>query len=329
MHHALVDGIASVQVLETLFSPDPGGGDPVERRTLDPMPAPSGVRLLAESVIERTLVPEALGAVAGAVTHPRRTAGTAVRTAAGVAGLARAVIQPAPDTPYNAPVGPERAFSWQRESLDEVKAVKDALGGSVNDVVLTAVAGALDRDLRRRGGHPGDGEMYAFVPVSLRGDSGDGKLGNEVSGLKVALPLGVDDPVERFARVHGTMDALKGSPQALGASAAVDVTGLVSEATFEALAPVGDLQRYTNLVITNVPGPRRTLYFLGHELEDVFPFVPLGANLALGVAVVSYADTLGFGFSADPRTVPDVDQMAPALHDSLAELAAAAASRAG
>ena len=160
-------------------------------------------------------------------------------------------------------------------------------------MVLTAVAGALDRDLRRRGGHPGADEMYAFVPVSLRGDSGDGQLGNEVSGLKVALPLGEDDPLERFARVHQTMEALKGSPQALGASAAVGATGLVSAAAFEAMSPVGDVQRYANLVITNVPGPPDPLYFLGRELEDVFPFVPLGANLAMGVAVVSYAGTLG------------------------------------
>ncbi len=324
MHHALVDGIASVQVLETLFSSDPDGDHEVERRTQEPNPAPSPLRMLAESVVERTLAPEALGAMAGAVRHPRRTAGAVVKGAAGVAGLARAALRPAPDTPYNTPVGPARSFAWQRESLDQVKAVKDALGGSVNDVVLTAVAGALDRDLRRRGGHPGDGEMYAFVPVSLRADSGDGRLGNEVSGLKVALPLGEDDPRERFARVHQTMEALKGSPEALGASAAVGATGLVSAAAFEAIAPVGDIQRYANLVITNVPGPSNPLYFLGRELEDVFPFVPLAANLAMGVAVVSYAGTLGFGFSADPDGVPDVHELAPALHDSLAELAAVA-----
>jgi len=328
MHHALVDGIASVQVLETLFSPDPGGDQHVEARRLEPKPAASPVRMVAESLVERTLAPEALGAVAGAVTHPRRTAGSVVKGAAGVAGLARAALRPAPDTPYNEPVGPQRSFAWQRESLDQVKAVKDALGGSVNDVVLTAVAGALDRDLRRRGGHPGKDEMYAFVPVSLRADSGDGQLGNEVSGLKVALPVGEDDPLERFARVHETMEALKGSPQALGARAAVDATGLVSAAAFEALSPIGDVQRYANLVITNVPGPPDPLYFLGRKLEDVFPFVPLGANLAMNVAVVSYAGTLGFGFSADPESVPDVNELAPALHESLAELVAASRSTA-
>jgi diacylglycerol O-acyltransferase len=186
------------------------------------------------------------------------------------------------------------------------------------------VTGALRRDLERRGADPGHTEIFAFVPVSLRSDDGSGELGNEVSGLKVALPLDEPDPLERFARVHATMDELKTSPQALGASAAVESTGLVSPALFQTLAPVGDVQRYTNLVITNVPGPRKPLYLLGRELEDVFPFVPLAANLAVGVAVVSYVDTLGFGFSADPDVVPGVERLAPALRESMAELAAAA-----
>lgn len=323
MHHALVDGIASVQVLETLFSADPEG-ERVQPREMDPKPAPSGARLLAESVVERTLAPEALGALVGAVTHPRRTAESAVRTAAGLAGLAKAASTQAPSSPYNQPVGPDRSFAWQRESLGDVKKIKDALDGSVNDVVLTAVAGTLRCDLERRGADPDGTELFAFVPVSIRSDDGSDELGNEVSGLKVALPIDEPDPLRRFARVHDAMDKLKGSPQALGASAVVESTGLVAPAVFESLAPAGGLQRYTNLVITNVPGPAHKLYLLGRELEDVFPFVPLAANLAFGVAVVSYADTLGFGFSADPKAVPDVAEMAPALHESLGELAAAA-----
>ena len=214
----------------------------------------------------------------GAVRHPRRTAGSVVKGAAGVAGLARAALRPAPDTPYNTPVGPARSFSWQRESLDEVKAVKDALGGSVNDVVLTAVAGALDRDLRRRGGHPGDGEMYAFVPVSLRADSGDGQLGNEVSGLKVALPLG------RTIRSSGSRACTRPWMRSRAARRRWEPAPRSTPPAScrprpsSRWPPVGDVQRYVNLVITNVPGPSAPLYFLGRELEDVFPFVPLGAS---------------------------------------------------
>ncbi len=323
MHHALVDGIASVQVLEKLFSASPDG-DPIEAREMRPRPVPSKLRMAVESLVERTLVPEALGLAKDAVTDPKGTAESAVRTAAGLVGLGRAAIKQAPSTPYNSSVGPARSFSWQRESMTDVKALKDALGGSVNDVVLTTMAAALGADLRWRGVDTDDLEIYAFIPVSMRSDDGKGELGNKVSGLKVALPVGEGDPLERFARVHAAMDELKSSPQAIGASAAVDSTGLVPAALFEAVAAVGDIQRYVNTVITNVPGPSNKLYLLGRELEDVFGFVPLAANLAMNTAVVSYVDKIGFGFCADPSIVADVDRMAPALHAAFEELATAA-----
>ena len=324
MHHALVDGIASVQVLEQLFSANPDGDETIEARDIGPRPAPSKLRLTIESLVERTLVPEAVGLAKGAVTDPKGTAESAVRTAAGLIGLGRAAIKQAPATPYNKPVGPARSFAWQRESMSDVKALKDALGGSVNDVVLTTMAATLGSDLRERGVDTAGLEIYAFIPVSVRSDDGTGDLGNKVSGLKVALPVGERDPLERFARVHAAMDELKSSPQALGASAAVDSTGLVPAALFEAVAGVGDIQRYVNTVITNVPGPRNKLYLLGRELEDVFGFVPLAGNLAMNTAIVSYVDKIGFGFCADPSVVPNVDHMAPALHVAFEELAAAA-----
>lgn len=324
MHHALVDGIASVQVLEQLFSASPDGDETIEARETKRRPAPSKLRMTIEALVERTLVPEAVGLVTGAVTDPKGTAESAVRTAAGLVGLGRAAVKQAPSTPYNHPVGPARSFSWQRESMTDVKALKDALGGSVNDVVLTVMAAALGSDLRGRGMETDGLEIYAFIPVSVRSDDGKGELGNKVSGLKVALPMGVGDPLERFARVHEAMGELKSSPQALGASTAVDSTGLVPAALFEAVAGIGDIQRYVNTVITNVPGPRKKLYFLGRELEDVVGFVPLAANLAMNTAVVSYTDKIGFGFCADPSIVADVDRMAPALHAAFEELAGAA-----
>jgi len=324
MHHALVDGIASVQVLEQLFSADPDGDETIEARDIGPRPAPSKLRLAVESLVERTLVPEAVGLAKDAITDPKGTAESAMRTAAGLVGLGRAAIKQAPPTPYNHPVGPSRSFSWQRESMSDVKALKDALGGSVNDVVLTAMAATLGADLRGRGLDTDGLEIYAFIPVSVRSDDGKGDLGNKVSGLKVALPVGEGDPRERFSRVHAAMDELKSSPQALGASAAVDSTGLVPAALFEAVSGIGNIQRYVNTVITNVPGPRNKLYLLGRELEDVFGFVPLAANLAMNTAVVSYDDKICFGFCADPSIVEDVDRMAPALHTAFEELAEAA-----
>ncbi len=323
MHHALVDGIASVKVLELLLDSSPDVPDPVKPVDSEPKPTPSAAQLLSGAMLERAYVPEVMGAVAGAVTSPRRTASGAVRTAAGLAGLARAAVSQAPHTPYNASVGPHRSFSWQRESLDDVKAIKNALGGSVNDVVLATVAGALRTDMQRLGTDTEGLELFAFVPVSVRQeDGGDGVQGNEVSGLKVPLPVGEPDALERFNSVHEDMQGLKESPQVFGASAVMDSSGLLPAGLLERLTPLGDSQRYVNLVITNVPGPKEKLYLLGRELEDVFPFVPLGVNFGLGVAVVSYDDTLGFGFSADPDVVEDPQELPRALHAALADLGA-------
>ncbi len=322
MHHALVDGIASVKVLEALLDSSPKRRDRVKRVDSEAKPEPSGAELLAGAMLERAYVPEVLGAISKAVTSPRRTASGALRTAAGLAGLARAAVDQAPTTPYNASVGPHRSFSWQRESLADVKAIKDALGGSVNDVVLATVAGALRTDMQRLGADTEGVELFAFVPVSVR--KGDATEGNEVSGLKVALPVGEPDALERFNAVHEEMKGLKESPQVFGASAVMDSTGLLPAGLLERLTPLGDSQRYANLVITNVPGPKEKLYLLGRELEDVFPFVPLGVNFGLGVAVVSYTDTLGFGFSADPDVVEDPQELPRALHAALADLAAQA-----
>jgi len=325
MHHALVDGIASVKVLEALLDSSPENDDPVQPREWVPKPTPSSAELLAGAVLERVFAPELLGSVARAVTSPRNTATSAARTLAGVAGLARAAASQAPHTPYNAPVGPHRSFVWQRESLTDIKAIKDALDGSVNDVVLATVAGALRTDLERRGADTDGPELFAFVPVSIReDDGGDGILGNAVSGLKVPLPVGEADTVERFTRVHDAMQGLKESPQVFGASAIMDSTGLVPAGLLELLTPLGDSQRYVNLVITNVPGPADKLYLLGRELEDVFPFVPLAANFGLGVAVVSYAERMCFGFSADPDVVDELYELPLALHAALADLAKAA-----
>lgn len=320
MHHALVDGIASINVLETLLDAEPVPADASDTDEWRPQPGPSTVRLLADAAFERAMPPELARSLFQAVKSPRRTAGDAVRTVAGAAGLARAAATPAPPSPYNAPVGPHRRLSWQRESLDDLKAMKNALSGSLNDVVLAGVAGALGRHLRRRGEDTAGMELFAFVPVSVRGGDDDAG-GNEVSGLKVPLPVGVEEPGERFRRVHEAMDELKESAQVDGAKALIEATGLAPHGVLERLSGVASLQRFVNLVVTNVPGPQQALYLQGRPLEDIFPFVPLGGNLGLGVVIVSYLDRIAFGFSGDPDIVPDLDHLPGDLHASFAELA--------
>ena len=324
MHHAIVDGIASVDVLNTIFDSDPDAGDGPAKKPWEPEPGPSGVRLLAEGALERAAPPEVIRSVVSAVRSPRQAVTRAAGTVAGIGAAARAALSPAPPTPYNAPVGPHRRFTWQTESLADVKAIKDGLDGSLNDVVLTVVAGALGRHLRRRG-HDVDGlELQVFVPVALRSSSGDDGAGNEVSGLKVPLPVGITDPLERFRTISATMDELKDSTQVMALRAGVEASVLAPFALSEQGSRLGYSQRYINLVVTNVPGPQEQLYLLGRELEAIYPLVPLGGNLGLGVTIVSYAGSIFFGFTADAEIVPDVGELPGFLHASLIELAEAA-----
>ena len=313
-----------VDVLNTIFDSDPDAGDEPASEPWEPEPGPSGVRLLAEGALERAAPPEVVRSLWSAVRAPRETVTRAAGTMAGIGAAARAALSPAPPTPYNAPVGPHRRFTWQTESLDEVKAIKDALEGSLNDVVLTVVAGALGRHLRRRG-HDVDGlELQVFVPVALRSSSEDDGAGNEVSGLKVPLPVGITDPLERFKAISATMDELKDSTQVMALRAGVEASVLAPFAVSEQGSRLGYSQRYINLVVTNVPGPQEKLYLLGRELEAIYPLVPLGGNLGLGVTIVSYASRIFFGFTADAEILPDVVELPGYLHASLTELGEAA-----
>jgi WS/DGAT/MGAT family acyltransferase len=323
-HHTLVDGIASVSVMQTLFDAERDPQGQPEPRTWAPQRGPSRARLIAGAAAERAAPPELIDSLGTLVRQPRKAA---ERTAGAVAGLGtvvgRGALRFAPRGPYNRKVGPHRRFAWQSEALDDFKAVKDALEGSLNDVVLAAVAGALGAHLRGRGEETAGLELQVFVPVALRSSSGE-DTGNEVSGLRVPLPVGMTDPIERFERINAAMQELKDSAEVLAGSTVIELSGFAPPAVGDRLSQLGDVQRYVNLVVTNVPGPSSTLYLLGRELEAVFPLVPLGANLGLGVAIVSYAGGIFFGFTSDPEIVPDVGALPSLLHEALEELVEAA-----
>ena len=323
-HHTLVDGMASVAVIQTIFDSEPEPASSPGPRSWKPRRGPSRASLLAGAAAERAVPPELVSSVGTLVRHPQKAA---MRTAGALAGLGtvvgRGALRFAPRGPYNRKVGPHRRFAWQSEALDDFKAVKDALEGSLNDVVLATVAGALGAHLRARGEETAGLELQVFVPVALR-SSEDSDTGNEVSGLRVPLPVGMTDPIERFQRINAAMQELKDSAEVVAGSTVIELSGLAPPAVGDRLSQIGDVQRYVNLVVTNVPGPPSRLYLLGRPLEAVFPLVPLGANLGLGVAIVSYAGGIYFGFTSDPDIVPDVDELPSLLHSSLEEMAEAA-----
>jgi WS/DGAT/MGAT family acyltransferase len=241
-------------------------------------------------------------------------------------------LNPAPRTPLNVPIGPHRRFENVRASLDDFKTIKNALGGTVNDVVLTVVAGALRRFLQHRGLDVRGLELKAMVPMSIRAESERGALGNRVTAMAAPLPVYEEDPVVRLQIVREAMKDVKESKQAVGADMIMQLSGFAPPTILGQAARLQAQQRFVNLLVTNVPGPQFALYSRGHRLLDVFPMAPLGANQALGIAVMSYNGQLGFGLLADFDALPDLGVVAEGLEKSIAELLAeaeAAAARAG
>jgi WS/DGAT/MGAT family acyltransferase len=326
-HHALVDGVSGIDIMSILFDTkaEPDAQPPAEEKRWLPAPTPSRAQLLAEALFERATVPAEIARGARALVRgPRRIAGAAVGSAAGVGSMVRAGLRPAPKTPYNERIGPHRRFTWVRMQLSDVKAIKNSLGGTVNDVMLATVAGALGRHLRRRGVDVAGLELKAMVPVSVRSEEARGALGNQVAAMMAPLPVGLDDAVERMERISDSMAHLKSGGQAVGAQVLTELTGFAPPNIMSQAARVVARQRMFNLVVTNVPGPQFALYMMGRKLEGLFPMVPLAPNQALGIAIMSYNGTINFGLVGDFDLMSDLDELADDLHASLAQLADAA-----
>jgi diacylglycerol O-acyltransferase / wax synthase len=326
-HHALVDGISGVDIATVLFdtSPNPAGIAPERQRA--PRPLPTDAQLLADALLERATAPaEIARSVRAALRGPRQVAAKLGAAAYGLGAVARAGLRSAPSSPLNVRIGPHRRFTWVRGDLQQFKAVKNALGGTVNDVVLAAVAGALGRYLHRRDEPIDDTVLRAMVPVSVRADVERGALGNRVAAMWAGLPIGETDPIKRLERVSGEMSGVKESGQAIGAQVLTELTGFAPPTIMAQAARLSARQRMFNLVVTNVPGPQFPLYMLGRRLQEMFPMVPLAGNQALGIAIMSYDGQLNFGLNADYDALGDVELLAQDLTDAIAELLQAAAT---
>jgi diacylglycerol O-acyltransferase len=323
-HHALVDGVSGIDIMSVLFDtkPAPDAPPPAESKRWLPGPTPSRAQLLGEALYERATVPaEIVRGVRAMVRGPRRIAESAVGSLGGVGAMVRAGLRPAPKTPYNERIGPHRRFTWVRMQLADVKAIKDALGGTVNDVMLATVTGALGRHLRRRGVDTTDMELKAMVPVSVRPQEARGALGNQVAAMMAPLPVGIEDPKARMERISEAMSHLKSGGQAVGAQVLTELTGFAPPNIMSQASRVVARQRMFNLVVTNVPGPQFPLYMMGHQLDGLFPMVPLAPNQALGIAIMSYNGTINFGLVGDFDLMSDLEELADDLSAALDELA--------
>ncbi len=330
-HHALVDGVSGVDIATVLFdaSPDPMPVAPPEHEWIA-RPLPSDTQLLADALLERATVPaEIVRGVRATLRGPRHVAGRVGRALGGLGAMTRAGLQAAPPSPFNVRIGPHRRFTWVRSELSDFKAVKNALGGTVNDVVLAAVAGALGRYMRMHGEPTEDVALRAMVPVSVRADIERGALGNKVAAMWASLPVGLTDPIERLHTISAAMDGLKDSGQAVGAQVLTELSGFAPPTIVAQAARLQARQRLFNLVVTNVPGPQLPLYVLGRELEGLYPMVPLAENTALGIAIMSYNGQLNFGLVSDYDALRDLETLAEELRSTIEELVAAAGLGAG
>ncbi|MDH3202217.1 MAG: wax ester/triacylglycerol synthase family O-acyltransferase [Myxococcales bacterium] len=317
-HHCMVDGVAGVQLLEALLqvTPDAAVREPADWQA---RPAPSRARLLRDEVTHR-------------IDGMRKLAGYAPRVRENLRGLQnvlRSGLKPTPRTPFTEhDISPYRRFDWTSFDLDEVKAVKKALGGTVNDVVVTATTGAVRRFLQRRNKDVDAIEGFRTVlPVNTRKSVGL-SVGNHVAMLLADLPVSEPDPLRRLEKVIRVTTALKHESNQTGGTELIeDVADLTTKRIVSELFRTAMRIRTYNLIITNVPGPPFPLYMLGAPLKAIYPMVPLMQNQNLGIALFSYCGALYWGFNADWESFPDVHEFVEDLEAAFDELKALARAR--
>jgi diacylglycerol O-acyltransferase / wax synthase len=324
-HHSLVDGVSGVDLATVLLDLAPTPEPPsVDLEPWRPKVEPSSAELVLAGVrgmITTTgqLVTRSLMAAA----KPATSLGLVRDALEGVGEIVWAGLNPAPETPLNVEIGPHRRYTVVRQQLDDYKLVKDSLGGTVNDVVLTVVSGALGEWLRSRGVRTEGLEMRALVPVSVRAKDDRGSLGNRLTVMRGPLPVYIRDPVARLEVVRQAMDGLKESKQAVGAATLTAVNNLAPPTILAQASRLNFSTRLFNLIVTNIPGPQLPLYVLGRELRDLFPVAFLPKNHALAVAIMSYNGGIDYGLLGDYDALPDIDMIADGIDAALDELLAA------
>jgi diacylglycerol O-acyltransferase len=322
-HHAMVDGISAVDISTLILDvgttprhvPDDGWVPRQEPSRLDLV-----VGALADNLRRPTQV---VDTVRAGVTDARATAGRAAGAAAGIVSAVRSSLRPAPTSPLNATIGEQRRYGMAATELDDYKRVRKAHGGTVNDVVLATVAGALRTWMLTRGESVTPKTVVrAMVPVSVRAEDQAGALGNRVSALFVDLPVGEPSPVVRLHQVSYAMKGHKESGQAVAADAMVALTGFAPPTIHSAAARLaaGFTKRLFNVVVTNVPGPQFPLYAAGAQMLECYPVVPIAKGQGVSIGLTSYNGGVYYGLNADRDTMPDVDVLAQCIEESLAEL---------
>jgi diacylglycerol O-acyltransferase / wax synthase len=335
-HHSLVDGVSGAELLAVIMDVSPDRGPQPDPPEWNPVPPPDGLRLVFDSLTSSLRRPvEVLSTMQAAAAVPRRAAGRVLEVAMGSVALA-GLLRAAPSTSLNGPIGSHRRWDWASARVDDVKAVRRALGGTFNDVVLAAIAAGFRRLLISRG-EAVTSPIRTMVPVSVRARDesgmavGDSVFNNRVSAMFADLPVQLDDPVERLRQISVQMAGLKDARQAVAGEALTSLAGfappmLLSLGTRMVAAAA---TRGFNTITTNVPGPQLPLYVLGRRLLKAFPYVPITGGIRVAVAIFSYNGQVNFGVTGDYDTVPDLAVLCRGIERGLHELSQAASQQAG
>jgi diacylglycerol O-acyltransferase len=324
-HHCLVDGVSGADIMSMLLDLEPEP-ERIELEPWRPDPEPTPDRLLIDALRERVTSPaEIVRTVQSTALDPAKLPNRVIEGAKALGSFVGGMtVDTAPPSSLNLPIGPHRRFETVLVGLEDVKRVKNYFGATVNDVVLAVVSGGLRQLLRARGERLDDAELRAMVPVSVRADHDKGALGNQVASLWATLPISEPDAVRRVEIVHERMKDLKSSGQAVGAQLLTSFGEYTPPTVLAQAARLVARQRAFNLVVTNVPGPQFPLYMFGKRMQEVYPVVPLSGNTTIGIALLSYNGTIGFGLLGDFDAAPDLGVLAEGIEKSTAELIALA-----
>jgi len=322
-HHAMVDGVSAVDIGTVILDVTAVPRE-VPEDDWRPRKEPGSAGLVVGAVTDLIKRPtQAVDTARASLVDARATAGRVAAIATGMAASLATIARPAPDSPLNVRIGEQRRFGMARTELDDYKRVRKAHGGTVNDVVLAAVAGALRSWLMTRGeAVTPTTTIRAMVPVSVRNDATGAAPGNHVSSYFVDLPIGEGNPVMRLHQVSFAMRGHKESGQSVGADALVQLSGFAPPTlhSLGARAASGFTRRLFNLVVTNVPGPQFPLYAAGARMLEMYPVVPLAKGQAVSIGLTSYDGGVYYGLNADRDAMPDIDVLAGLIEESLAEL---------
>lgn len=328
-HHAMVDGVAAVDIGQVILDASSEPRD-LSVEPWRPRRSPSAAELVAGAVVDTLKSPASVvEGVRNGLSDINKTLSTVGRQASGLFSAALTVARPVASSPLNVEIGEQRRYGTAAMSLEDFKLIRRVHGGTVNDVVLAVVTGALRAWLMTRGESVGNrSTIRAMVPVSVRGEE-DLAVGNQVAAFLVDLPVGEPDPIMRLSRISYEMGQHKESGQMIGAQSLVTLADFASPTLHSLGARLGSSlsKRVYNLVVTNVPGPQFPLYAAGAQLMEAYPVVPLAKGQAVSVGLTSYNGGVFFGLNADRDAMPDIDVVSQCLLDSIEELKVTAKPR--